>query len=341
MDLYSGSTRFQCYKFLALTDHSETHSLTSSVTDYPVVHGRRYHRYHEGSYIYPNDEDELDRQDLQYQMLKLVNQGRIYFAPLVNPKHILDIGTGSGIWVIEMALKFPGAQFVGTDLSPVQPTQVPENVHFFVDDAEEPDWLWPENHFDYIHTSMLLGSLHSFSQLLHTAYRYLKPGGYIECHDYDIAIRCDDGSLPPEHPEGKGPYAFQNWITLHMKSTSKMMNPPRPVRSAHQISAWMREAGYVDIHERITKVPVTDWARDPRLKRIGTWNQMNWMMGLSGFSYNPFGARGLGWTKDQIEVFLVDVRKSLYDRSYHIYNNFHVITARKPYWSKKSNRSAG
>ncbi|PGH06431.1 hypothetical protein AJ79_06520 [Helicocarpus griseus UAMH5409] len=283
------------------------------------------------AYIYPNDEDELDRQDMQYEMLKLVNHGRIYFAPLVNPRHILDIGTGSGIWPIEMATKFPGAEIIGTDLSPVQPTEVPENVHFYVDDATESDWLWPDNHFDYIHTSMLLGSVYSFAELIATAYKYLKPGGYIECHDYDIALRCDDGSLPPEDPDGKGPYAFQNWITLHMKSTSMMMDPPRPVRSAHQISTWMREAGYVDVQERITKVPVSDWPRDPHLKQVGMWNQTNWLSGLAGFSYYPFGERGLGWTKEQIEVFLVDVRKSLHDRSYHTYNNFHVVTARKPF----------
>lgn len=32
----------------------------------------------------------------------MVNEGRIFFAPLDNPERVLDIGTGSGIWPIEM-----------------------------------------------------------------------------------------------------------------------------------------------------------------------------------------------------------------------------------------------
>jgi methylase of polypeptide subunit release factors len=54
------------------------------------------------AYIYPNDEQELDRLDMQHHMVKLVNDGRLFFAPIHSPKRILDIGTGSGIWPIEM-----------------------------------------------------------------------------------------------------------------------------------------------------------------------------------------------------------------------------------------------
>lgn len=89
-----------------------------------MENGRRYHRYHEGgrwlssarvnlyapsnlsgtAYPYPNDERELDRLDMQHHMLKLVMQGQLYHVPLKDPKEILDIGTGSGIWPIEMGM---------------------------------------------------------------------------------------------------------------------------------------------------------------------------------------------------------------------------------------------
>jgi ribosomal protein L11 methylase PrmA len=52
--------------------------------------------------MFPNDEMESDRLDLQYQALKMLHDGKIYFAPLRDPKRILDIGTGTGIWPIEM-----------------------------------------------------------------------------------------------------------------------------------------------------------------------------------------------------------------------------------------------
>ncbi|KAF7553975.1 hypothetical protein G7046_g6944 [Stylonectria norvegica] len=35
---------------------SYTASLTSSVVNYPMEHGRRYHAFREGSYNFPNDE---------------------------------------------------------------------------------------------------------------------------------------------------------------------------------------------------------------------------------------------------------------------------------------------
>lgn len=39
---------------------------------------------------------------MQHHMFKLVMNGRLYHVPLENPQEILDIGTGSGIWPIEM-----------------------------------------------------------------------------------------------------------------------------------------------------------------------------------------------------------------------------------------------
>lgn len=54
------------------------------------------------AYAFPNDSMESDRLDLQYEALKTLHGGKIYFAPLKDPKRILDIGTGTGTWPIEM-----------------------------------------------------------------------------------------------------------------------------------------------------------------------------------------------------------------------------------------------
>lgn len=52
---------------------------------------------------------ENDRLDLQHQMLFMLFDG-LHRAPLKNPQKILDIGTGTGIWALEMADKFPSAE---------------------------------------------------------------------------------------------------------------------------------------------------------------------------------------------------------------------------------------
>lgn len=77
----------------------------------------------------------------QHEIMKLVMDGRLHLSPFSRqhpPQKILDIGTGTGIWAIEMGDQFPEAQIIGTDLSPMQPNFVPPNVRFFVEDSYVP-----------------------------------------------------------------------------------------------------------------------------------------------------------------------------------------------------------
>jgi methylase of polypeptide subunit release factors len=42
--------------------------------------------------------------------------GELYEAPIKKPLRIMDVGTGTGIWAIDMADKFPEAEVIGVDL---------------------------------------------------------------------------------------------------------------------------------------------------------------------------------------------------------------------------------
>ena len=260
---------------------------------------------------------------MQYHMFKKLHGDRIFFAPLHNPRRILDIGTGTGIWPIDMASIFPHATIYGTDLSPIQPRSVPENVFFCIDDCREPDWLWPPGHFDFIHTGMLLGSLERFSELIRTARKYLQPGsGWLECHEMHPSPFVDDGSAPAD-------YTLRTFEE-HLNEGANSVRPPRSLRIADKCKRWMLEAGFVDVHERIEKVPINPWPKDPRLKEIGTFNEANWLDGVAGFSYHLLGSKGLGWSKDEIEVFLIGVRKSIRNRRIHAYNKH--VGFQQPFW---------
>lgn len=50
-------------------------------------------------------------------------KGRLFTAPLKHKqvKNVLDCGTGTGIWALDMAETYPEAHIVGVDLSPIQP----------------------------------------------------------------------------------------------------------------------------------------------------------------------------------------------------------------------------
>jgi hypothetical protein len=64
----------------------------------------------------------------------------------------------------------------------------------------------------------------------------------------------------------------------------------------------------------------------PSTSVIGaTFNQS-----LIGICMGPL-TRGLGWSRDQVELYLPGVRRDLNNMSVHTYYSLHVITAQKPY----------
>lgn len=101
-----------------------TSSIRSSIYDYEQQHGRTYHAFRRGHYVIPNDEGELERMDLHYHALREILYNRLWICPLRSPTHVLDVGTGTGIWAMDVADSHPGTHVTGIDLSPVQPHNV-------------------------------------------------------------------------------------------------------------------------------------------------------------------------------------------------------------------------
>lgn len=63
--------------------------------------------------------------------------------------------------------------------------------------------------------------------------------------------------------------------------------------------------------------------------RAGTWTYENLGNGASGLSMTLF-TRALGWSPEEIEVFLVDVRRQMRDRAIHRYWPIYVVYGQKP-----------
>ncbi|KAI5242737.1 hypothetical protein E4T42_07608 [Aureobasidium subglaciale] len=108
-------------------------SIRSDIEDYYWENGRRYHAMGGGRYLLPNDDTELDREDMKHHMWTLVLEGCLHLAPIGDhPMKILDVGTGSGIWAMQAADQYPSAEVIGFDISPVQPSWSVPEVELFL-----------------------------------------------------------------------------------------------------------------------------------------------------------------------------------------------------------------
>ena len=83
---------------------STTISLASILKQHTYERGLRYHAFQDGKYPFPNDENEQNRDDMKHAMIMELCEGKLYYAPIrEEAPMILDLGTGTGVWLIESA----------------------------------------------------------------------------------------------------------------------------------------------------------------------------------------------------------------------------------------------
>lgn len=98
----------------------------------------RYHGIDSSRYPLPNDTEEVVRLDKLHYMFRCINRRNVLAPISPNATAILDVGTGSGRWVVEAAQEYEKAIVTGMDLSPANPLyELTENVDFIVGDLTE------------------------------------------------------------------------------------------------------------------------------------------------------------------------------------------------------------
>jgi len=297
---------------------SETTSLSSSIFQHRFENGRRYHAYKAGKYILPNDEQELDRLDVHHHIALLHLDGELYLAPIgERPSRILDLGTGTGIWAIDMGDKFEDATVIGVDLSPVQPSWVPPKVKFEIDDIEE-EWNFREP-FDFIHSRYMAGSIHNWDKYIKQCFDNLKPGAWAEFKDWDARPYTPEGSL--ELPDN----TIKKWHAIAIDACEyKVGASPNPGIFLKQKFA---EAGFINIAEKVFEVPVGSWPKDPKKKLVGKYYGVTFFEGAQAVSTRLF-THFLNWDMKEVEVFNAKFRENV--KTFQFYHKYHIVYGQKP-----------
>lgn len=100
-------------------------------------------------------------------------------------------------------------------------------------------------------------------------------------------------------------------------------------RKTLSLSQLVRDAGFVNVTERVFHVPNGTWPKNRMLKICGLWWKTIILDGLSPIALGPL-TRGLGWTREEVEAFLVGVRQCLKEGTGATYMPLHVIYAQRP-----------
>ncbi|KAH8662497.1 S-adenosyl-L-methionine-dependent methyltransferase [Xylariales sp. PMI_506] len=308
-----------------------------SVVDPESVIGeslRLYHGYRDGKYLLPNDAAEQDRLDLQYELFRIVYDGRICLAPLSEPpRYVLDIGTGTGIWAFEFAEQNPSSYVIGTDLSAIQPDRSIPNCEFVRADIEE-DWVFPEPNpdhqacteigrcehnikFNYIHLRFMFTCFNDQRTVMKHAFDNMAPGGWIEYQESTLEFFQANPNFPGD--------ALLRWGAGCTRGAAAAGRDLTCVRNYKQ---WLEEIGFVQVTERKFLFTIGEWSSDPKLKLVGRYCLQNTLEGLHGVGWKML--RLAGMSGDEIEDLIDQCRVELRDPRNHVYGYSHVIYGRKP-----------
>ncbi|CAE6460621.1 unnamed protein product [Rhizoctonia solani] len=282
-----------------------------------IRHGRQFHRT-DGNYSLPNDEKEFNRLNDQFQALKLI-AGSNYTAPLPQlnsgegPKDILDIATGSGIWVIELAREFSQARVVGIDLS--KPgffgQGVPQNASFIVADITK-RLPFEDASFDVVQMR-IVPSITERTSLYQEIHRVLRPGGIIQLVEAHL-IASRKGVRPPALKDinkavARGGFMYQDGNKPPLDENGK----PEFWFMASRIAPALRAAPsiWTNVSEKQIRVPVGVWASDEVGQEAGRLMKRQIVEMYKGLRPNVIDVGGMG--TDEVDELIARLADELED----------------------------
>ncbi|KAG8920566.1 hypothetical protein FRC03_006541 [Tulasnella sp. 419] len=238
----------------------------------------------------PVDEEEMERLQNIHNITHAV-LGSHYYGPvdrvLSKPsggnrrRIVIDVGTGNGAWVREMAALFPLVSFVGVDIVPIpppchtgsllgpptligayeyRPPRERENVRFERGDLTK-GLDYPDGEFDVVHCrSVLALAIPQYVQAVTELTRILRPGGLLLLAESTIPF-CDSAGQP-YHPNSASGELIN---AIHTALKAAGMDPDVRLK----LEGLVRRGPFAEVRAKEVVIPLGEWPEDPRLQQIG------------------------------------------------------------------------
>jgi SAM-dependent methyltransferase len=257
--------------------------------------------------------EEINRLDFQHYMLRYALRG-LYAAPLQYLGSVLDVGTGTGRWAMEMAQLFPGAAVCGVDVNPPpvdeQPGRGvdvrPANFTFVPGNVLE-GLPFAEGMFDYTHMRLLFTAIPGdrWPRAVSELARVTRVDGWVESVE-----------TTGLHNGGPSVSLMMSWIA-QMSARRKV-----DLTDGSRVADFMRASGLQNVAASVVNVRTGAWG-----ERLGMMVATDFVGVCKGYAGLLVGA-GLT-TQEQFDRTLDGMRREFDSRREHCYTPFYVVIGQK------------
>ncbi|KZP00124.1 S-adenosyl-L-methionine-dependent methyltransferase [Calocera viscosa TUFC12733] len=210
-------------------------------TAFPSKDGRYYAAE---TYLLPSDDVERARLDAQHVVYKHYFGSELIPADLKLKEgdRILDAGTGSGSWAIDVAQSLPTAQVVGIDLEGKLLPPAGQNTQFLVQSSLDLPGEWTGK-FAFIFQRLMVVAFteDAWKRAITGFYRVLRPGGRLQLVEVDL--------LRVLYPEAITPPQTARWLEGVRSLCGMRGVKPQTIA---EIPELLKDAGFVDIKIKIS-----------------------------------------------------------------------------------------
>ncbi|KAG0827179.1 hypothetical protein G6F29_003953 [Rhizopus arrhizus] len=161
---------------------------------------REFHNEETSTYWLPKDEDEQQRLTGQHFAFKELFEGNISRSvrealDFEKGISVLDVGCGSGVWIMDMINDYPNCTYHGCDIADATNKVLKVNQFTYSHGNVATGLPYEDSTFDFVHMRFLTLALRKeeWPPAIKELLRVVKPGGMIQLMEFEL-LSPDDSS---------------------------------------------------------------------------------------------------------------------------------------------------